>query len=889
METEINTNQEKRVHLSDVKTGEQCVIVKLHGHGSFRHRLMEMGFVRGEKVRVLKNAPLSDPIEYEIMQSHVSLRRSEAEQIEVVTQEELQRLYIEKAQQSDGTFEENAELSLKHIEGTSKNSITVALVGNPNCGKTSFFNHATGLREKVGNYGGVTVDIKVGTFHRNGYVINLVDLPGTYSLTAFSSEEMYVRQYLTTQNPDVILDIVDASNLERNLLLTTQLIDMNHRVVMALNMYDELEKKGDTLDYKALETMLGFPIIPTSAHKGIGINEVLDSIIGVFEEQNGKTKHIHINYGANIETAIDEVKKVILPHKDITDRFTPRYLSIKLLENDSVVLEHLKSQSDYEQMLKVAAENREKLEKEYQEDISSIISNAKYGFIKGALRETFVEGNHKERLAYSVDNVLTHRWLGFPVLIFFLWLMFQVTFTLGNYPMEWIEAGISALGELARNMMPEGPLTDMIVDGIIGGVGGVIVFLPNIIILFLFISLMEDTGYMARAAFLMDKLMHGVGLHGKAFIPLLMGFGCGVPAIMGTRILESRKDRITTMLAVPFMSCSARLPVYLLFVGAFFQHNHPGLVMLSLYLIGVLFAIITALLLKRTVFKGESDQFVMELPPYRIPTLRNALVHMWDKSVLYLKKMGTVILLASIIIWALQYFPTHNENTNQYDAQIEELAANTSISEEEKEEQMGTLNLLRANAQTEGSYMGQLGKCIEPVFRPLGFDWKMSASILTGAAAKEVIVASMGILYQAGEDVDEESEELVTALKTQKYTSGDKVGQNVFTPVVAYAFMLFVLLYFPCIAALTAIAKEAGWKWMLFCVIYTTIIAWIMTFLFYQCFGAGNWQTIVIGLIVAIIIILASVRLYKIAKGKAGGCASCGKTSGKNGCCSSCK
>ena len=776
--------------LSDMPTGGECVVVKVHGHGSFRNRIVEMGFVRGVRVKVVKNAPLHDPIEYELMNTHISLRRSESELIEVVG------YAVESEAGFNGTFTE--EEFAKQVAEKSK-TINIALVGNPNCGKTSFFNRATGLREKVGNYSGVTVDAKKGVFHHKGYTINLVDLPGTYSITEYTPEEIYVREYVTGTHPDMVLNVVDATNLERNLFLTTQLIDMNIRVIMVLNMFDELTRGGDTLDYDQLGRLLGIPIIPTTASKGIGVEEVLDKIIEVFEDRAEESRHVHINYGQDIEAAITRIKETVLPNREATDAYTPRYIAIKLLEDDRLMKEYLQRVPNYPQIEETARRERQSLERAYKEDVGTIIINAKYGFVRGALKETFHAGEKEKRqLSTAIDTLLTHRWLGFPFLIVFMWVMFEATFTLGAYPQEWIEAGVGALGEWVASVVPEGPLNDLLVDGIISGVGGVIVFLPNILILFFFISLMEDTGYMARAAFMLDRLMHKIGLHGKSFIPLLIGFGCSVPAIMATRTLESRRDRIVTMLITPFMSCSARLPVYILLVSAFFP-NRQGLVLLSIYFVGILLAILTSLLLKKTLFAQTSEPFVMELPPYRMPTARNTLIHMWGKSVQYLKKMGTIILFASILIWALGYFPVER-----------------SVSADAAE-------------HMEESYIGQIGKAIEPAIAPLGFDWKMGVSIITGVAAKEIVVSSMGILYHVP-DADESSEPLIDALHEQVRPDGTPV----FTPLVAYGFMLFVLIYFPCMATIAAIKKEAGTRWALFSMVYTTALAWVVSFLVYQ-------------------------------------------------------
>lgn len=786
IENDFLTDDKQRTMLSDMPTGTRCVILKVHGYGGFRHRILEMGFVRCETVTVIKNAPLHDPVEYEVMGCHVSLRRSEAANIEVVSLESEahpDKLY-------NGTIEEHVA---REVEERGR-QITVALVGNPNCGKTSFFNHATGLHEKVGNYSGVTVDSKIGTFHHRGYTINLVDLPGTYSLTEYSPEEIFVRQFLSDQQPDIVLNVVDAGNIERNLFLTTQLIDLNPCLVMSLNMYDELQKVGDTLDVDALQRMLGFPIVPTIAKTGEGIDNVLEQIVQSYESNTGNSKHIHINYGKDVEHAIRELRKLLDLNQSVRDKYHSRYVAIKLIEGDSLTHKTMSTLSNYAAIKAEADHQRTSIEKAYRSDIVSIISDLKYGFIRGALEETLQHGDKEKRqMAYALDKVLTNRWLGIPLLLIFMWIMFQTTFTLGAYPQDWLTQGIEALGNWLSSIMPQGMLNDLIVNGIIAGVGGVLVFLPNILILFLFISILEDTGYMSRAAFLMDKLMHKIGLHGKSFIPYIIGFGCGVPAIMATRTLENRKDRILTILTIPFMSCSARLPVYLLFVAAFFNHNQ-GLILMSFYLIGILAAIITALLINKVAFKNADDPFVMELPPYRMPTARNTLLHMWDKSAMYLKKMGTVILVASIIIWALGYFPH------------------------------GTQDMTRFH-QTEQSYIGQIGHGIEPLVRPLGFDWKMGVSLLSGLAAKEIVVSSLGILYN-GTD----TETLVAGLQSQT----DALGNPFFTPLRVYCFLLFILLYFPCIAAITAMAKEAGSKWAIFAVCYTTALAWIVSFAVWQ-------------------------------------------------------
>ncbi|MDR0983027.1 MAG: ferrous iron transport protein B [Culturomica sp.] len=786
--------EEKFLKLSDVPTGNECIVVKVNGYGTFKNRIMEMGFVRGKKVKVIRNAPLNDPIEYEIMDSHISLRRSEAELIDVMAVSDSVNIENEY----NGTFLDNSAVNI--IKEKAK-TINVALVGNPNSGKTSFFNRATGMKERVGNYSGVTVDAKKAVLKYKDYTINLIDLPGTYSVTEYSPEEVYVRIFITEEHPDIVLNIVDSSNLERNLFLTTQLIDMNVNIVMALNMYDELKKNGSSLDYEQLGNLLGFPIVPTKASAGKGVNDVIEKIIEVYEGQSEQTRHIHINYGNEIEQSIREVKKTILPNKFIVDRYSPRYLSIKTLESDKLVNTVLQSAKNYSE-IKTTAENCiNELTKEYKDDVRTIITNAKYGFIKGALQETFTNGEaEKHQLSAAIDTVLTHHWFGFPVLLFFIWFMFTAVFYIGDYPVQWIESGVAILSEWTEKIMTAGPLKDLIINGVIAGVGGVLVFLPNILILFFFISLLEDTGYMARAAFIMDKLMHKIGLHGKSFIPLLIGFGCNVPAVMATRTLESRRDRILTMLIIPFMSCSARLPVYILLVSAFFEKNQ-GLVLLSIYVAGILIGILSALLLKNIWFAKESAPFVMELPPYRMPTVRNTLIHGWNKGSQYLHKMSTVILFASILIWALGYYPsdsTYEKGTPE---------------------------------QLENSYIGKIGKSIEPVIEPLGFDWKMGISIVSGLAAKEVVVSTMGVLYNSPE---EKADDNITKLSEKLKQDKNAEGMPSFTPLVAYGFMLFVLIYFPCVATIAAIRKEAGRKWAVFTVLYTTSIAWLVAFCFHQ-------------------------------------------------------
>ena len=792
--------------LSDLKSGETAVITKIKGYGAFRKRINEMGFISGTTVKVIKKAPLQDPVEYELMNYRVSLRNSEARLIEVISENEAKNI-AEKP--FEGTIPCDAVQKAVRKE---QKTVDVALVGNPNSGKTTLFNHATGKREKTGNYTGVTVEGKTAQLKHNGYEIRVTDLPGTYSMSEYSPEELYVRKHLTEKMPDVVINVVDASNLERNLFLTTQLIDMNIKVVIALNMYDELEEKGDSFDYKTLGKMIGIPIIPVVAVKGKGIDELLDTAIDIYEEKESDyNRHIHISYGADVNQAIVNIREEINKNPIVKDKFHSQYAAVKLLEDDKHFTHQIANIPDTENIITCAQKEIKEIEREYKENSSSVITDAKYAFIRGALKETYTvanNGNNKIK-NHGLDTLFTNKWLGFPVFLFLMFLMFQATFILGSYPQEWIETGVKWLGGLIQNTMPDGALRDLLVDGVIGGVGGVIVFLPNIIILFFCISLMEDTGYMARAAFLMDKLMHGIGLHGKSFIPLLMGFGCNVPAIMATRTLDNKKDRILTMLIIPFMSCSARLPVYILLISAFFTHHH-GLILTSIYAVGILLGVFTALVLNKTSFRKKDVPFVMELPPYRMPTLRNSIVHMWSKSVQYLKKMGTVILVASIVVWALGYFPREiNEATRQQGNEP-------------------------PTSQLENSYIGKLGHFIEPVIRPLGFDWKIGVSLLSGLAAKEIVVSTMGVLYHSDAVDGENSVSLQTRLQEQEFTSGPRIGQKVFTPLVAYSLMLFILIYFPCVAAIIAIKKESNWKWAAFSVFYSTALAWVVAFLVYQ-------------------------------------------------------
>ena len=792
--------------LVDLQQGESGIIVKVRGRGAFRKRITEMGFVKGKEVTVIKSAPLMDPIEYKIMGYNLSLRKSESNLIEIIRLDELIRSVEEMNPSVSYKGTTSEDLLTKSIKEKGP-VINVVLVGNPNCGKTTLFNFASGSRQHVGNFSGVTVDSTTATFKQHGYRFNLTDLPGTYSLTAYTPEEIYIRKHILEEVPDIVVNVIDSSNLERNLYLTTQLIDMDIRVVIAMNMYDELTDKGDQLDYIALSKLFGIPIVPTISSKGTGIQGLFQRIIDVYEDRDKITRHVHINYGQDIEMSLKKIQDKIWEDKSITDKVSSRYIAIKLLEKDPEILTYMTDSYIYNEIKEISDKEIKRLENQYHDDTNTLITDAKYGFIAGALKETYqknvLTGAEKTR-SEKIDTFLTHKLLGFPLFLLFLWIMFQSTFVIGEYPKQWIDVLVGWIGSTVNLHMPGGPLKDLMVDGIISGVGSVIVFLPNILILFLFISLMEDTGYMARAAFIMDKLMHKIGLHGQSFIPLIMGFGCNVPAIMVTRTLKDRNDRLLTMLINPFMSCSARLPVYILIAGAIFP-KYAGTVIFGLYMTGIVLAIFVAIVFKKTLFRQKEAPFVMELPPYRIPTAKVIIRHMWDKGYQYLKKMGGVILIAVILIWALEYFPAGINSKTQ-------------------------------EGQLKNSYIAQIGKFIEPVIRPLGFDWKMGVSLITGAAAKEVVVSTMGVLYDTGHYHEKETKKnLQAVLSNEKHPDGPRQGEKVFTPLVGISFLLFILIYMPCVAVVATVRKESGsWKWALFLITYTTALAWLLSFSVYQ-------------------------------------------------------
>lgn len=839
------------MRLSDLQTGEHSVITKVTGHGGFRKRIMEMGFIKGQTVEVLMNAPLQDPVKYKVMGYEVSLRHDEAEMIEVdscpaahdypnrcacINGDDLGVTHHDSAAPADEGCvthcqQERDQSSPEHgttDEHMGSGSINIALIGNPNCGKTSLFNFASGAHARVGNYSGVTVDATVATATYGHYTLHLTDLPGTYSLSCYSPEELYVRQHLEQEHPDIIINVIDSSNLERNLYLTTQLVDMNLRIVCALNMYDEFERRGDRMNLHTLQTLMGVPIVPTSFKSGQGVDDLLRTVVEVFEDRSAVARHLHINYGHEIEDGIHHIQQYLKADEHITTHFSTRYLAIKLLENDTQVTKYVHDHitgehrvQDQQRLTEARDRAEARVREEMNVDAETAIMDAKYGFIHGALAEAgFVTGTKRDtyRTTHRIDALLSHKYLGFPIFFLILYMMFQTTFTLGQYPMDWIETGVQLLGAWIGASMGEGPLRSMLVDGIVGGVGSVIVFLPQILILYGFISFMEDSGYMARAAFIMDKLMHRMGLHGKSFIPLVMGFGCNVPAIMSTRTIESRRSRLITMMILPFMSCSARLPIYIMIVGTFFAAQWRSLVLVSLYVIGIVVAVIISRLFSTLIIKGEDMPFVMELPPYRWPTMKAIGRHTWEKGKEYLKKMGGIILVASIIVWALSYFGPAATTPHE---QALPMMANEDVSHSGD-------GWWAVAPSMEQSYIGRMGQAIEPLFALQGFNWKLDVSLIAGVGAKEIVASTMGVLY-AGDDSFGDDETFST--EVDKYSRLQRqMAADGITPLTAYAYLLFILLYFPCLATIVAIKNEtASWRWAFFAACYTTLVAWIVS------------------------------------------------------------
>ncbi len=679
-----------------------------------------------------------------------------------------------------------------------KKRISIALAGNPNSGKTTVFNALTGARQQVGNYPGVTVERVEGSRSYKGRDIHIVDLPGTYSLTAYSVEEVVARNFIIDSHPDVVVNVIDSSNIERNLYLATQLMEMSVPLVLAFNMSDIARHRGLIFDIEKLSDFFGAAIVMMVGNKSEGITELLDAIIETAENPE-KDNIRRVNYGQEIEEEIEKLQKHLDDEHALVAKYGRRWLAVKLLESDREVLK----QHHSETVLEAAKVSAEHLTTIFGDSPEIVMADRRYGFISGACQEAVQSTTElRHDLSDTVDAVMTHRVLGLPIFIGLMYVTFQLTFLIGRYPMEWLESFFGwASVAITANWpgAPDGMLLSLIVDGIIGGVGGVIVFLPNIMLLFLAIAILEDTGYMARAAFIMDHIMHKIGLHGKSFIPMLIGFGCSVPAIMATRILENRRNRITTILVIPLMSCGARFPIYMLIIPAFFAEKYQGLMLCLIYFIGIALAIICAKLLRKTLFAGETTPFVMELPPYRVPTLRGVLIHMWQRGWMYLKKAGTILLGISIIIWAATAYPKIDGS---------EL---TGLTQEQAQ-----------TATLQHSIVGRVGTTIAPALKPLGFDWRISTSLIGAFAAKEVFVSQLGIMYSVGERSGS-TDALRSKLKAD------------YTPLQGFCIMLFCLISMPCVATVVMTKQETGsWRWALFQIAGLTLLAYIITCVVYQ-------------------------------------------------------
>lgn len=783
-----------------------------------------------------------------------------------------------------------------------ENKITVALVGNPNSGKTTIFNNLTGGRQHVGNYPGVTVEKKEGYRNFKEHEFLIVDLPGTYSLTAYSLEEVVTRNFIVGDKPDMVIDILDTSNLERNLYLTIQLLELERPVILALNMIDVADASGLKInDAKLSERLGGVSVVRTSGVSNKGMEDLLNKIPTASANKQ-KTK-FKLNYGTDIENAIQELEPLLVPlYKNI--QFPVRWVALKLLENDKNIVEAVTALSDGEKIIQASDKLRADLIHKLGEDVEVFIAGQRYQYV-GKVYQHAVDNRfvNKETVSDKIDRVLTNRMFGLPIFFALMWIVFNLVFTLGAIPSDWIDEQFGQIGSYLDTIISDGPLKSLIVDGVVGGVGSVLVFVPSILLLFLAIAILEDTGYMARAAFIMDRVMRRFGLHGKSFIPLLLGFGCSATAMMGTRTLENPRDRIITMLVTPLMSCSAKLPVYTILIAAFFDASIAGNVLFSIYLLGIVLSMVMAWVFRSTVFQGESEPFVMELPPYRIPTGKSVIIHMWERSTLYLKKAGTIILAASILMWFLTTYPKDIEYSKDFDALIsqaeeaytqqvnEEVFAQFAIEELEQNENLSTLvgeiqknqekftadteeleedsseyiaavdEKMAVNQQLEASnqeiysyavkyveltqqldekkgeianeqsseqleksYAGQFGKMIEPAIQPLGFDWRIGISLVSGVTAKEVVISTMGTIYSLGAD-GENAKSMTKALQKDEHMN----------PLVAYSLMVFVLIYSPCLAALAVMRRETNsWKWPAVSMVYSTSLAWIVTFIIYQ-------------------------------------------------------
>ena len=716
------------------------------------------------------------------------------------------------------------------------NRISIALTGNPNSGKTTLFNGITGTRQKVGNWPGVTVEKKEGQVKRNGYDLTIIDLPGTYSLTPFSIEEIIARNFILDEHPDVVVDIIDSSNLERSLYLATQLRELDCKLVFALNMADLARERGIKIDAEKLSELLDIPVVFTVGNKNEGIDDLLNEAIRQTEMAVQVKKRRKVRYNNDIENAVTQLIEFITSTIEVQIDYDLRWTAIKLLENDKIIKEYILKRvgKQGEDILDKTTELRRQISDLYNDDPEIIMTDERYGFIAGIIKEVVTTSTRQRvDISRNIDLVLTNRFIGFPIFFFFIWMMFQLTFSIGAYPMEWIDSLFNLLFGIIDSVLPDSLIKDLILNGMLAGVGSVIVFLPNILILFFFIAIFEDTGYMSRSAFLMDKIMHLIGLHGKSFIPMLMGFGCNVPAVMAARTLESEKDRILTILITPFMSCSAKLPIYIVLTGAFFGPK-AGTVIFAVYLVGIILSIISGRLFRTILLRGADAPFVMELPPYRVPMFKSLLIHMWDRGKVFLKKMTGIILFGSVIVWILSTFPLNVEYSMDYEAKIAEIKsmtnqpANTMETQENsstianKESEIARLKNARRAEKVEKSYMGAIGKFLAPIFKPIGVDWRGSVALLSGFVAKEIVVSTLAVLHSVDRSQKRD------ALKTALHSSG-------MTPLSALAMMLFVLLYLPCIATVAAISRETGsFRWMAFSILYSTSVAWIVAFMVYQ-------------------------------------------------------
>ena len=700
--------------------------------------------------------------------------------------------------------------------------ITVALAGNPNCGKSSLFNALTGAHQKVGNFSGVTVEKHEGYLAYKGYQIRVVDLPGIYSLTPYSPEEIVTREYLIKEPPDVVVNVVEGPNLERNLLLTTQLMELEVDFFVALNMIDEVEEKGIVIEIKQLQKLLGCHIIPTSAKKSTGLDSLLDHIIRLSRKDIEIRKN-KLFFRPELEAAVEKIT-ALLAHQQELAGFNARWLAIKLLENDREVYHEVQQYPVWvkvELALQGAIRDADRL---HDSEPEILITEDRHAFIKGAMQECVRQpGGAKATPTDYIDMVVLNRVLGLPIFLLVVWAIFQLTFSLGAPIMSGLQLIFGFIATAIGPLLPNETLRSIVIDGIIAGVGGVLVFLPNIVLLFIGLSFLEASGYMARAAFVIDRLMHRFGLHGKSFIPMITGFGCSIPAIMATRTLKSSTDRLVTIMIIPFMSCGAKLPVYVLLTAAFFSPDVAANVMFGIYLLGIAVGLWTAWLLKSTVLKSDSEPFVMELPPYRWPTLASVLFQAKVKALMYLKKAGTLILSAVIIIWAVSNYPRNEALQAKLSAETARIAA-SNMGEGEKKAEQKELNLRIKPEQLEYSLAGRAGKVLEPLIRPLGFDWRIGIALVTGLAAKEVVVSTLGTIYAIGQS-DGTPVELKSILR----------HDTSFSRATALSLMVFVLLYIPCVAAIGVMKKEVGrWRPVLLYSAYSLTVAWVLSFVVYR-------------------------------------------------------